>query len=166
MIKSPSQKDKVPVHHAITETNAYPMKVLITGLMNADFLSKPVPERRDTLKEKGACWSCLKRGHRIQDCRVKKPCGVSNECNRFHHKTLHEEELDKKSPTNIVSANGTASVCNNEIETCLLQIQKTPTRNGFAKVLWDTGASICFITNAKARAQTSRVSKRNFQSSK
>ena len=116
------------------------------------YLSKPVQERRDTLKEKGACWSCLKRGHRIQDCRGKKPCGI-NDCNRFHHKTLYEEEQDKKSPTNIVSASGTASVCNNEIETCLLQIQKIPTRNGFANVLWDMGASLCFITNAKARAE-------------
>ena len=40
------------------------------------YLSKPVQERRDTLKEKGACWSCLKRGHRTQDCRGKKPCGT------------------------------------------------------------------------------------------
>ena len=31
------------------------------------YLSKAVQERRDTLKEKGACWSCLKRGHRTQD---------------------------------------------------------------------------------------------------
>ena len=53
----------------------------------------------------------------------------------------------------IVSASGTASVCNNEIETCLLQIQKIPTKNGFANVLWDTGASLCLITNAKARAE-------------
>ncbi|XP_068692645.1 uncharacterized protein [Montipora foliosa] len=116
------------------------------------YLSKPIQEGRDTLKERGACWSCLKRGHRTQDCRGKKPCGV-NDCNRFHHKTLHEEEQDKKSPTNIVSVSGTASVCNNEIETCLLQIQKIPTKNGFANVLWDTGASLCFITNAKARAE-------------
>ena len=42
------------------------------------YLSKPVQERRDTLKEKGACWSCLKRGHRIQDCRGKKPCEKNN----------------------------------------------------------------------------------------
>ena len=116
------------------------------------YLSKPVQERRDTLKEKGACWSCLKRGHRTQDCRGKKPCGV-NDCKRFHHKTLHEEEQDKKSPNNIVSASGTASVCNNETETCLLQIQKIPTKNEFANVLWDTGASLCFITNAKTRAE-------------
>ena len=99
------------------------------------YLSKPVRGRRDTLKEKGACWSCLKRGHRIQDCGGKKPCGV-NDCNMFHRKTLHEEELDKeKTPTNIVSANGTASVCNIETETCLLQVRKIPTRNGFANVL-------------------------------
>ena len=116
------------------------------------YLSKPIQGRRDILKEKGACWSCLKRGHRTQDCRGKKPCGI-NDCKRFHHKTLHEEEQDKKPPTDIVSASGTASVCNNEIETCLLQIQKIPTKNGSANVLWDTGASLCFITNAKARAE-------------
>ena len=103
--------------------------------------TKPVQEIRDTLKEKGACWSFLKRGHRTQDCRGKKRCAV-NDCKRFHHKTLHEEEQDKQSPTNIGSASGTASVCNNESETCLLQIQKIPTKNGFANVLWDTGASL------------------------
>ena len=117
------------------------------------YLSKPVQERLNTLKERGACWSCLRRGHRIQDCTSKKPCGV-NDCKRFHHKTLHEEEQDKGSPTDIASASGSASVCNNnEIETCLLQIQRIPTKNGFANVLWDTGASLCFITNAKARAE-------------
>jgi len=62
------------------------------------YLSKPVQERRDTLKGKGACWYCLKRGHRSQDCRGKKPCGV-NDCKRFHHKTLHEEEQGKKVAT-------------------------------------------------------------------
>ena len=36
------------------------------------YLSKSVEERRETLKEKGACWSCLKRGHRIQECWNKK----------------------------------------------------------------------------------------------
>ncbi|KAL9955853.1 hypothetical protein ACROYT_G037242 [Oculina patagonica] len=113
----------------------------------------PVQEKLDTLKERGACWSCLRRGHRIQDCTSKKPCGV-NDCKRFHHKTLHEEERDKGLPTVIASASGSASVCNNnEIETCLLQIQRIPTKNGFANVLWDTGASLCFITNAKARAE-------------
>ena len=65
----------------------------------------------------------------------------------------YTKKKEKKSPTNIVSASGTGRVCNNETETCLLQIQKIPTRNGFANVLWDTGASLCFITNAKARAE-------------
>ncbi|KAL9953399.1 hypothetical protein ACROYT_G040811 [Oculina patagonica] len=86
------------------------------------YLSKPVQERLNTLKERGACWSCLRRGHRTQECRGKKPCGV-NDCKRFHHKTLHEEEQNKGRPTDIASASGSASVCNNnEIETCLLQI--------------------------------------------
>ena len=31
------------------------------------YLSKSVEERKGILKEKGVCWSCLKRGHRIQE---------------------------------------------------------------------------------------------------
>ena len=57
----------------------------------------------------------------------------------------------------IVLASSTASVCNNETETSLLQIQKISTRNGFANVLWDTGASLCFIANAIARAENLKV---------
>lgn len=103
------------------------------------------------IKGKGGMLVLLKTGHRSLDCRDKKPWGV-NDCNRSDHKTLHEEQ-EKKFPTTIVSTSGTASVCNNKIEMCLLQIQKIPTRNGFPNVLWDTGASLCFITNAKARAE-------------
>ena len=47
------------------------------------YLSKSVEERKGILKEKGACWSCLKRGHRIQECRNKSVCGV-NDCTRRH----------------------------------------------------------------------------------
>jgi len=84
------------------------------------YLSKPVEERRETLKEKGACWSCLKRGHRIQECRN----------------------------------NASANMCNNRgIDTCLLQAQRIRTKKGWAKVLWDNGASLCFITNKKARGE-------------
>ena len=65
------------------------------------YLSKSVKEKRMILKEKGACWSCLRRGHRIQDCKSKRACGV-NGCEKRHHKSLHEE----------VSTDAIANVCN------------------------------------------------------
>ena len=102
------------------------------------------------LKENGACWSCLRKGHRSLKCRKKKRCGV-NECTKWHHKTLHQDDqLDK--PTE--DASGSASLCSNSmIDSCLLQLQKIPTKHGWANVLWDSGASLCFITNTKAKAE-------------
>ena len=110
------------------------------------YLSKSVEERKGILKEKGACWSCLKRGHRIQECRNKGVCGV-NDCTRRHHATLHEESHEIDVPAS-------ANTCNNRgIDTCLLQVQRIQTKKGFANVLWDNGASLCFITNKKAKEE-------------
>lgn len=106
------------------------------------YLSKSVKEKRKILKEKGACWSCLRRGHRIQDCKSKRACGV-NGCEKRHHKSLHEE----------VSTDAIANVCNQNIKPCLLQVQKIQTKKGWANVLWDTGASLSFITNKKAKSE-------------
>ena len=102
------------------------------------------------LKENGACWSCLRKGHRSLNFRKKKRCGV-NECTKWHHETLHQDDqLDK--PTE--DASGSASLCSNSmIDSCLLQLQKIPTKHGWANVLWDSGASLCFITNTKAKAE-------------
>lgn len=111
------------------------------------YLSKPIEERMKMLKEKGACWSCLRRGHRVVECKKKRPCGV-RECTRWHHKTLHQDE---KRPED---ASGSTSLCNKSmVDSCLLQLQKIPTKRGWANVLWDSGASLCFITNSKAKAE-------------
>ena len=110
------------------------------------YLSKSVEERKGILKEKGACWSCLKRSHRIQECRNKSVCGV-NDCTRRHHATLHEERHEIDVPAS-------ANTCNNRgLDTCLLQVQRIQTKGGFANVLWDNGASLCFITNKKAKEE-------------
>ena len=45
------------------------------------YLSKPIEEKMKLLKENGACWSCLRKGHRSLKCRKKKRCGV-NECTK------------------------------------------------------------------------------------
>ena len=101
------------------------------------------------LKEKGACWSRLRRGHKLLECR-KRPCGV-NRCAKWHHQTLHKDERIETSSQGI---SGSASVCDNNIaDSCLLQIQRIPTMRGWVNVLWDSGASLCFITNDKAKAE-------------
>ena len=109
------------------------------------YLSKTVEERRAVLKEKGACWSCLRCGYRIQDCRNKRVCGV-NDCTKTHHMTLHKERQE---------ADALANTCNNKaVDTqCLLQVQKIRTKKGWINMLWDNGASLCFITNKRAKAE-------------
>ena len=54
------------------------------------------------LKEKGACWSYLRREHRLLECKKKRPCGV-NRCTKWYHETLHKDKkklkpLYKESP--------------------------------------------------------------------
>ena len=87
------------------------------------YLSKSIEERKGILKEKGACWSCLKRGHRIQECRNKNVCGV-NGCTRRHHATLHEEKHKINVPAS-------ANTCNNRsIDKFLLQVQRIKKKKG------------------------------------
>ena len=85
------------------------------------YLSKPTEEKMKLLKENGACWSCLRKGHRSLKCRKKKRCSV-NECTKWHHKTHHQDDqLDKLTE----DASGSASLCSNSMtDSCLLQLQK------------------------------------------
>ena len=74
-----------------------------------------------------------------------------NGCTKWHHQTLHK---DKKTETSSQGISGSASVCdNNIVDSCLLQIQQIPTKRGWVNILWDSGASLCFITNSKAKAK-------------
>ena len=74
-----------------------------------------------------------------------------NGCTKWHHETLHKDE---KIETSLQGISGSASVCDNNIaDSCLLQIQRIPTKRGWVNVLWDSGASLCFITNDKVKAE-------------
>ena len=107
---------------------------------------KSLEEKRTLLKEKNACWSCLKVGHRSRVCRAKKICNIKD-CPLTHHQSLHEERQ-------MPSATGPTNVCSNtETDTCLLQVQKIRTKRGTVNVMWDNAASLCFVTNSKAREQ-------------
>ena len=109
------------------------------------YLSKSPEERKLLLKEKGACWSCLKVGHRHRDCKRISTCG-ENGCTMTHHKSIHDEVP--------VAVSASTSACNAKAnETCLLQLQKIKTKKGYANVMWYNASSLCFITNDKAKAE-------------
>ena len=60
----------------------------------------------------------------------------------------------KKIETSLQGISGSASVCDNNIaDSCLLQLQRIPTNRDWVNVLWDSGASLYFITNDKAKAE-------------
>ena len=119
------------------------------------YSSKSLEEKKRLLKEKNACWSCLKVGHRSRVCRAKKICNIKD-CPLTHHQSLHEE----RQMPNMSSSSGPANVCSNtETDICLLQVQKIKTKRGTVNVMWDNAASLCFVTNSKAKEQILRERK-------
>ncbi|XP_062538710.1 uncharacterized protein LOC134206984 [Armigeres subalbatus] len=68
-----------------------------------------VSERLSRVKEKNACYNCLRNGHGVKNCPSKKAC---SRCNKRHHTLLHlekpaEQPSRTKSSTNL---NATTSV--------------------------------------------------------
>ena len=115
------------------------------------YSSKSIDDKKTLLKEKNACWSCLKVGHRSRVCRAKRICNIKD-CPLTHHQSLHEERQIPNMSS--ASASGSTNVCSNtETDTCLLQVQKIITKKGTVNVMWDNAASLCFVTNSKAKEQ-------------
>ena len=116
------------------------------------FLAKTVEERKQTLKDKKACWSCLRTGHRYKDCKRKNTCG-KNGCIYKHHQTLHEDKALTMSVTPS-GVSGTINACQQiEKSVCIFQVQRIRTKKSWINVMWDSAASLCFITNEKAKAE-------------
>ncbi|XP_068741776.1 uncharacterized protein [Montipora capricornis] len=128
------------------------------------YQAKAIDGKKNFLKENRGCWSCLKPGHRQRTCRMGRECGV-NGCTRRHHPSIHENTPQQYTPRNESTpqqATASANVCNNlKFDTCLLQVQRVETRKGTANLMWDNAASLCFITNAKAKQEKLRGVKVN-----
>ena len=105
------------------------------------YTNKEPLERLELLKEHRACWSCLKFGYRLADCRIKKVCGVEN-CNLHHHASLHV-------PQGL--ANLAMSLECSDAPVCMLPVMKVKSIDRELNVLWDTGASICLVTFEMAK---------------
>ena len=52
------------------------------------YSSKSLDEKKTLLKERNACWFCLKFGHRSRIGRAKKICNIKD-CTPTHHQSLH-----------------------------------------------------------------------------
>ena len=82
------------------------------------YSSKSIDDKKTLLKEKNACWSCLKVGHRSRVCRAKRICNIKD-CPLTHHQSLHEERHMPNMSS--ASASWSMNVCSNtETDTCLL----------------------------------------------
>ena len=101
-------------------------------------------EKVKLLKDKRACWSCLKLGHRSVDCNTRKKCTETG-CEKYHHHSLHEAN-QQGLILHAVKHNDS-----NTNDPCLLQLMEiesslcTP-----LNVLWDAGATVSLITFEKA----------------
>ena len=106
------------------------------------YLSKTWEERMNMFKERRACWSCLKIGHHLRDCRSRKVCG-ENGCIRTHHRTLHD--ANHKSNVSATARACTTAAC----DTCLRLQQRIKAKNGWANVgqMWDNASSCLFLVH-------------------
>ena len=103
-----------------------------------------IAERYSLLKNSYACYGCLFTGHQIKECPNRIICG--DECEKYHHRSLHDD-----------NHSGTSNSITNSAETehplCILHIMKVRIFSPyyqFWNTLWDSGASITLIPNSKA----------------
>jgi len=107
------------------------------------FIALNVEERINIIKDKGACWACMRIGHKSSYCWRRRRCTKDN-CNMFHHELLHSQEDSKvEIEANHMDERGGGS--------CLLQLMKIKTEcNNDVNVLWDGGATLSLITFKRA----------------
>lgn len=114
------------------------------------FKEMSVKERWKVVKDKHACFCCLKysKDHSAANCKKKRECGEAtqdNTCKKFHHKLLHCE-----------FGGGVLSITQ-EQSTALLPVSVAVLKGkGDSKkqvnILYDTGAQVSMIRNGLAES--------------
>ena len=112
------------------------------------FKEMSVKERWKVVKDKHACFCCLKysKDHSASNCKKKRECGEAtqdNPCKKFHHKLLHSE------------SGGIVMTVSHEQSTALLPVAVTIIRGKGklkkeANVLYDSGAQVSMIRSSVA----------------
>ena len=119
-----------------------------------EFLQKSVDEREQVCKQRGVCFSCLRRGHRVRECQRKGQCNV---CKKTHATLLHrphtqekrESETREQATSNCVSVCLT-SECNRTTTSMILPVwlyhRSKPEAAVQVYAVLDDQSDTCFIT--------------------
>ena len=89
--------------------------------------------------EYGACWNCLRVGHRHYDCFNSQKCPKDG-CNLYHHPSLHESDTMLMKKAQVSQLQSSSKLC-----ACLLQLMKLPAGEQHIQdinVMWDCGATV------------------------
>lgn len=90
------------------------------------FRKKNVDDRAKLIAQSKSCFFCLKPGHRVNNCRFAKPCGV-DACRMRHHRLLHGSRrisfpLQEAAEAPAAENRVVAAVANTSSSVTLLQI--------------------------------------------
>jgi hypothetical protein len=70
-------------------------------LQNCDEYKKMrISDRKRFLRKENLCFGCLKRGHKLEKCKNKRMCNLS-ECKEYHHRSLHMSSIQRLNNTEI-----------------------------------------------------------------
>ncbi|XP_073835482.1 uncharacterized protein isoform X3 [Musca autumnalis] len=78
------------------------------------FLQMSVEDRWNKIKQIKTCFCCLRRGHQVKTCNMKRRCGI-NDCQKPHHTLLHNPmsaamQTDRTTTTNNLSQHNENSI--------------------------------------------------------
>ena len=82
-----------------------------------EFLEKNVEVRVDFIRSSGLCFGCLRKGHRLKNCRTRLKC---KECSKFHPTPIHDPSIRSEpanEPSSEHSRDPAITNCTNATET-------------------------------------------------
>ena len=101
-----------------------------------------VEQRKQVLRKYLRCFSCLKKGHRIKECRSKQKC---KKCGNHHHTSIcNEKEKDEEIVVPLLHTKAKRSIA---METLQVYVKgKDDSTRVKCRLLLDTGSQFTFIT--------------------
>lgn len=116
-------------------------------------------ERRQKVKEKSHCFSCLKPNHTAKNCKTPVRCVVCGKghyglmCNEVISKDA-EKETSAESKTDVQQSALTSRLCSSQIllMTCLVQIKGLEGKTRICRVLFDCGSHLTRVRTGVVQA--------------
>lgn len=123
------------------------------------YLSLSAIDRKSLVENKGLCFNCLNKTHRVTNCRLRYGC---KKCNRRHHTTIHDACLvsnptepvinDGASTSGTVSSNTINCVSEQSVggilPTIMAKIMCNNKSVGVCRILLDSGSSGSLISES------------------